>query len=129
MKKILLSAALAAFMFNASAEETVFFESNFSEIFEPFKDFVGTGSNAGKSLDAVGDNDPGAYLPKMTTPKATINGVANMTPAKVMTELGWDLIGPKNDADGYINFQKFYLKMGTTTKQGSVTLPKIPELG
>lgn len=129
MKKFLLSAALAAFAFNASAEETVFFESNFSKIFEPFKDFVGSGDNAGKSLDAVGDNDPGAYLPKMITPKATINGVDNMTPAKVMIELGWDLIGPKNDADGYINFQKFYLKMGTTTKQGSVTLPKIPELG
>lgn len=129
MRKTLLSVALAAFAFSAVAQETVYFESNFTKIFEPFKDWVGSKDNATKSLDAVGDDDPSAYLPEMITPKATV-GDNKITPASVMVDLGYEF--QKNSAGeikGFINWQKFYLRFGTKNTQGSLTLPKIEEFG
>ena len=75
-------------------------------------------------MNCVGDNDPGAYLPQINTPQITIDTVENVTPQMVLENLGYKFNNP-----AHINFQKFYLKLGATDKQGLMTLPAMAGLG
>lgn len=106
--------------------ETIYFQSNFDIVWAFLADWKGSGDNAVKNLDAMGCDNDNVYLPKITTPK--VSGVSALDALK---NEGWIICGG-GDLTGKgtgCNFQKFYLKMGSSNKQNSATLPKIEQLG
>lgn len=130
MKKLLLSVAVAAMGFSASAEDIVYFQSNFEKTWEVFKDWEGTGSNAGKSVDAYGSDNVNNYLPNMSTTVKDANGKSAL---QYLADEGWIIFGggqdPNPTANNGANFQKFYLKLGSTDKENGVTIPAIEAFG
>lgn len=108
------------------ANETIYFLSEFDVLFARFADWQGTGANEGKNIDAMGCDNENNYLPNIGTPK--VDGVS---PLDLLKEKGY-IINGGGDMTGKgtgCNFQKFYLKMGSGSKENSCTLPKIDGLG
>ncbi len=131
MKKFLLS-AVAVFAispaFNVTAQEKVYFQSDFAKTWEVFKDWEGSKDNAGKPIDAYGSDGVGNYLPNINTPK---DGDGK-TAFEYLRDEGWTIFGggvEPNVVPNGCNFQKYYLKMGSKNKQNGVTLPIIEEFG
>lgn len=106
------------------ANETIYFQSRFEVIWARFADWVKSGSST--NMDAMGTDNSGVYLPNIGTPK--VDGVSALD---VLTENGWIINGGGNETGlgTGCNFQKFYLKMGSSNKQNSATLPAIAEFG
>lgn len=130
MKKLLLSVAVAAMGFSAAAEDIVYFQSNFEKTWEVFKDWEGTKDNAGKTLDAYTSNNVNNYLPNMATTVKDANG---KTALQYLADEGWIIFGGGVDPNPTVangaNFQKFYLKLGSTNKENGVTIPAIDAFG
>lgn len=130
MKKFLLSVAVAAFAFNVTAQEKVYFQSDFAKTWEVFKDWEGSGSNAGKSIDAFGSDNVNNYLPNIATTVKDANG---KTALQYLADEGWIIFGggvdPNPTVSNGCNFQKFYPKMGSSNKQNGITIPTIAEFG
>lgn len=109
------------------ANEVVYFQSDFKSDWAMFANWS---NGKGDNMDSMGTNggankEDAPYLPNITTPK-----VDGITPLEILKEKGYilngggDLTGKGSGA----NFQKFYLKMGSTNKQNSLTLPSMPDL-
>lgn len=130
MKKILLLAAVAAYVFGASAEDKVYFQSDFAKTWAVFASWEGTGTNAGKTIDCYTADNVNNYLPNMFTTVKDANGV---TAGKMLADEGWIIFGGGVDPNPTVangcNFQKFYPKMGSTDKENGITLPAIAEFG
>lgn len=106
------------------ANETIYLQSNFDIMWARFADWVNPDKSS--NIDAMGTDNDGVYLPNLGTPK--VDGVS---PLDILNENGWIINGGGNltgKATG-CNFQKFYLKMGSTDKENSATLPKMEGLG
>lgn len=105
------------------ANETVYLISDFAGMWSMFADW----DNGKGTMDVMGlDNAAGGYLPNITTPK-----VDGLSPLDILNQKGWRIDGGGNlEGKGTgCNFQKFYLKMGSGSKENMLTFPQIEELG
>lgn len=97
--------------------EIIYCMTDFDNWWADFASWSGSGSNEGKEIDCIGCDNVNNYLPNLTTPK--VNGVS---PMDILKEKGWSIQGSST-------FQKMYIRLGATDKQGCITTPKMPELG
>ncbi len=97
--------------------EIIYCMTDFDNWWAAFADWKGSGANEEKELDCIACDNINCYLPNLTTPKK--DGVST---ADIVKEKGWTVKGSST-------FQKMYLRLGATDKQGSITTPKMPDLG
>ena len=119
MKKFLLSFAVAALAFNASAVEKVFFEEDF-EWLEPW-----ALANDPEVGDCQGTNDPSVEAPQISKAKLVVDG---KTAEQALIEKGYDFIrdcAADKTPGECIYLQKNYLRFGKTSYQGGIILPSI----
>ncbi len=97
--------------------EIIYCMTDFDNWWADYASWTGSGANEGKEIDCIGCDNVNNYLPNLTTPK--INGVS---PMDILKQKGWSITGSST-------FQKMYIRLGATDKQGCLTTPKMPELG
>lgn len=118
MRKTLLTIFAAAAGLSMAAQETVYFQDDF-EWLEPWSAY--TNSEGVAVGDNIGDNDPDAYAPFITTPK--VEGVSALDALK---NKGYDFVRATTKTEGEcIYLQKTYLKFGKNNYQGGIVLPAI----
>lgn len=131
MRITFLSVAAVAFSLLANAQQTIYFDGDFTKFCPQFLTWERSNETVnGQSLDGVGTDNENTDLPGIGTPKLKdITGEASdasISPLTLLQDAGWSL-------NTNISFQRtddnIYLKMSVTNKQGFVTTPPLSELG
>lgn len=105
------------------AKEIIYFTDNFSTILDGFQSwFEEQKATKKQTVDPVGDNDNGAYLPNLGTPK--YNGISYKD---ALEKAGYKFEGQFNAQYG--EKSGFYIRSGATNSQGMLTLPKVDKFG
>lgn len=125
MKKILLSAALAACFLPLQAEETVYFTEDF-EWFDPMVKDYADKDGRHPSDNVGGEFYKGAYNPQ----SKTIKNADGKTIWDLLVEKGYTMTSTSEaQAKKSVGLAVNYIKMSVTRYTAALTLPKMADLG